>query len=106
MRLLNGFAWVEAQAKARYGKGYAALPEPARVEILSDAANAHADGARFLERMKYLTTGAYYTSEQGVEELGYVGNVAIDGDYPGPTQEAFAHLDQTLAKLNLPRRKK
>lgn len=106
MRLLNGFAWVEAQAQARYGKEYAALPEPARVEILSDAAKAHADGARFLERMKYLTTGAYYTSEQGVEELGYVGNVAIDGDYPGPTPEAFAHLDQALAKLNLPRRKK
>jgi hypothetical protein len=105
MRLLNGFAWVEAQAQARYGKDYAALPEAARAEILGDAAKAHADGARFLERVKYLTTGAYYTSEQGVEELGYVGNVAIDGDYPGPTPDAFAHLDQALAKLNLPRRK-
>ena len=102
--LLNGFAWVEAEASSRHGKNYAALPEPARTAILTDAAKVDANGARFVERMKFLTTGAYYTSEQGIEEIGYVGNVAIDGDYPGPTPEAFAHLDQVLAKLNLKRK--
>ena len=102
--LLNGFAWVEAEASSRHGKSYAALSEHARAAILADAGKVDANGARFLERMKFLTTGAYYTSEQGIEELGYVGNVAIDGDYPGPTPEAFAHLDQALAKLNLKRK--
>ena len=36
--------------------------------------------------MKFLTTGAYYTSEPGVAELGYVGNEPLEGDYPGPTR--------------------
>lgn len=99
--LLNGFTWVEAEAVSRFGKPYSALPESARAAILADAAKAGADGARFLDRMKFLTTGAYYTSEKGVEELGYVGNVALDGDYPGPTAEALAHLEQVLARLKL-----
>ena len=55
--------------------------------------------------MKFLTTGAYYTSEQGIEELGYVGNVAIQGDYPGPTKEALAHLEQVLADLKLSKKR-
>jgi hypothetical protein len=100
--LLAGFDWVEAEARARHGKGYAALDEAARAAILSDAARA--GGRGFLDRMKFLTTGAYYTSEAGIAELGYVGNTALDGDYPGPTSEAFAHLDKVLAGLNLKRK--
>ncbi|TMJ11484.1 MAG: gluconate 2-dehydrogenase subunit 3 family protein [Alphaproteobacteria bacterium] len=99
--LLAGFEWVEAEAKARHGKGYAALDEGPRATILSDAARG--GGRLFLDRMKFLTTGAYYTSEAGIEELGYIGNTALDGDYPGPTPEAFAHLDRVLATLNLKR---
>ena len=102
--LLNGFAWVENEAKARHGRSYADLPEPARAAILGDAAATDPRGAAFLGKMKFLTTGAYYTSEEGVEELGYVGNVALEGDYPGPTPEALAHLDSILAGLNLKRR--
>lgn len=102
--LLNGFAWVEAEALLRFGKAYSALPEAARAAILADAARADANGARFLERMKFLTAGAYYTSEEGVEELGYIGNVALEGDYPGPTAEALAHLDEALARLKLTRK--
>ena len=102
--LLNGFAWVESEAQARHGRSYSELPEPARAQILSDAARADPKGGAFLSKMKFLTTGAYYTSEEGVEELGYIGNVALEGDYPGPTPEALAHLDTILAGLNLKRR--
>lgn len=98
--ILNGFAWIEAQAQTRHGSGYAKLDEAKRSLILADAAKA--GGREFVERMKFLTTGAYYTSEKGIEELGYVGNVPItDSDYPGPTPEAMAHLKGVLASLNL-----
>ena len=100
--LLNGFAWVEQEARARHGKAYAQLDEAARALVLMDAVRAGPAGSAFLDRMKFLTTGAYYTSAEGIEELGYVGNVAITtGDYPGPTPEAMAHLKQVLAALNL-----
>ncbi|MEO5772812.1 MAG: gluconate 2-dehydrogenase subunit 3 family protein [Sphingomicrobium sp.] len=103
--ILNGFAWLEAEAQSRYGSRYAQLDETKRSLILADAAKADARGKAFLDRMKFLTTGAYFTSEQGIEELGYVGNTPItDGDYPGPTKEALAHLDGVLAALNLKRK--
>ena len=101
--LLNGFAWIEKEAQTRHGRAYSRLPEAARAAILKDAAGADPKGAAFLGRMKFLTTGAYYTSEIGVKELGYVGNEPIEGDYPGPTKEALAHLDQVLSSLNLKR---
>ena len=102
--ILNGFAWVEAEAKARYDKSYAALDEAGRALILADAAKSSPQGRTFLDRMKFLTTGAYYTSEQGIEELGYIGNTPMDGDYPGPTPEALSHLDSVLTKFNLKRK--
>lgn len=102
--LLKGFAWIEAEARARHGRGYAGLDEPARAAILGDAASQGGPGAAFLQRMKFLTTGAYYTSAEGIEELGYVGNEPLEGDYPGPTPEALAHLDKVLATLKLKRR--
>ena len=100
--ILNGFAWLDAEAGSRHGKPYAKLDEAARRLILADGAKAAGGGRAFLDRMKFLVTGAYYTSEQGVAELGYVGNVPItDRDYPGPTPEAMAHLKGVLASLNL-----
>lgn len=100
--VLNGFGWIEAQAQARHGSTYTNLDEAKRSLILADGAKADARGREFVERMKFLTTGAYYTSEKGIEELGYVGNVPItDSDYPGPTAEAMAHLKGVLASLNL-----
>lgn len=100
--VLSGFAWIDAQAQARHGAAYATLNEAKRSLILADAAKADARGRDFVEKMKFLTTGAYYTSEKGIEELGYVGNVPItDSDYPGPTPEAMAHLKGVLASLNL-----
>ena len=101
--LLNGFAWIEKEAQSRHNQAYSKLPEAARAAILKDAAGADPKGASFLGRMKFLTTGAYYTSEIGVKELGYVGNEPIEGDYPGPTKEALAHLDRVLSSLNLKR---
>lgn len=101
--LLAGFAWVEDESLARWGRNYAKLGEADRASILAAAGAADAEGRAFLDRMKFLTTGAYYTSEPGVAELGYIGNEALEGDYPGPTDAALAHLDQVLASLNLKR---
>lgn len=98
--ILNGFGWIEEQAQTRHTASYAKLDEAKRSLILADAAKA--GGREFVDKMKFLTTGAYYTSEQGVAELGYIGNVPItEGDYPGPTAEAMAHLKGVLAGLNL-----
>ena len=57
---------------------------------------------RFIERFRFLVTGAYFSSAQGVLELGYAGNRPIAGDYPGPSDEAEQHLQDLLKRLDLP----
>ena len=56
---------------------------------------------QFFAGLRQLAAGAYYTSPEGVRELGYMGNVPIAGDYPGPSDEAMDHLEEQLAVLGL-----
>ena len=57
--------------------------------------------AAVFNRLRSLVLAAYFCSEAGSREIGYQGNVAISGDYPGPTEEARAHLDGILDELGL-----
>ena len=38
---------------------------------------------------------------EGMADIGYMGNTPSVGPYPGPTQEALAHLNASLTKLGL-----
>ncbi|WP_293362203.1 gluconate 2-dehydrogenase subunit 3 family protein [Phenylobacterium sp.] len=54
----------------------------------------------FFKRFRYLVVGAYYTTEAGFKDLGYIGNVSRATD-PGPSAEVKAALERELAKLGL-----
>jgi len=54
---------------------------------------------QFFSRLRRLVFGGYFTSPEGVEDIGYIGNVPIAGDYPGPTDEAMEHLNRVIADL-------
>ena len=56
---------------------------------------------QFFAALRTLVVGAYYTSPEGVQELGYLGNRPISGDWPGPSAEAMTHLQDQLDKLGL-----
>lgn len=105
--VLSGLAWIDADSATRFGKPFArtTAAERARLfDLLTDQAKAPPElqkPAAFFAKVRSLTVGAYYTSEAGIAEIGYVGNEPIDGDYPGPTPEALAHLETALASLNL-----
>ena len=67
--------------------------------------------AELFGRMHALTMGAYYTTQEGWKDIGYLGNTPITGDYPGPTPEATRPLATTgtepisvgsVPKLNSP----
>lgn len=104
--ILNGFQWLDDEAQRRFGLKFLASSDIQQIAIIddiafsekaSDAVFEHA--VLFFERMRNLTLGGYFTSPEGKEDLGYMGNVAIVGDYPGPTQEAQQHLDKVIANL-------
>jgi hypothetical protein len=54
----------------------------------------------FWKKFRGLTIGAYYTTEAGFKDIGYIGNVARASD-PGPSAEVKAHLDDQFKKLGL-----
>ena len=64
------------------------------------AALAAQPGSAFFKLFRRLTVGAYYTTEAGFKDLGYIGNVARASD-PGPSQEVKAVLEREFQKLGL-----
>ena len=54
----------------------------------------------FWKKFRRLTIGAYYTTEAGFKDIGYIGNVARSSD-PGPSAEVKAVLERELKKLGL-----
>jgi len=106
--LLSGFDWCDREAQRRFNSDFRALYAADCLAIIDDIAHSGHPGDQALEgprgffgRLRQLTAGAYYTSPEGVRELGYVGNVPIPGDWPGPTEEALAHLEAALERLGL-----
>jgi hypothetical protein len=60
------------------GKDWSALTEPQRVEWLTAADPRH------FQELKGWVVGGYYSSEIGMRELGWTGNMFY-GDFPGCT---------------------
>jgi hypothetical protein len=106
--ILAGLEWLEQQSRERFGSGFASATEPQKTEVVDaiarapDATAELADKAEFFRRFRYLAVGAFYTTEAGIEDVGYIGNVPISGEYPGPSEEAMAHLAGVLKQLGLP----
>lgn len=106
--LLSGLDWCDREADRRSGSDFLSAQPEARRSIIKDIAYPDRPGSpelvgprQFFSGLRTLTAGAYYTSPEGVAELGYQGNVPIAGDYPGPSEDAMAHLEAQLEKLGL-----
>lgn len=103
--ILEGLEWLERESRERFGTGFAAAAAGERDALVAAIAEdapqaAHGQGV-FFRRFRYLAVGAFYTTEAGSADIGYLGNVPIQGDYPGPTEEAMAHLAGVLDTLGL-----
>ena len=103
-----GLVWLNAEARRRFNEPFVSLTESQRVEIIDEIAYSDQPTPTGLENpktffagLRMLVVGAFVTSPEGTEDIGYLGNVAIAGDYPGPTPEAMAHLQGLLKDLDL-----
>lgn len=71
-----------------------AAERPAAMTVLQTGADP------FFKRFRALTIGAYYTTEEGFKDIGFIGNVAREAD-EGPSAEVKAALEAQLRKLGL-----
>jgi hypothetical protein len=96
----GGLVWLDAESARRFegGRRFRDLGDDERRAICDDicdpasARPEHRQAARFFARVRDLTAGAFYTTDEGMADIGYVGNVPVHGDWPPPPPEAFSHL--------------
>ncbi len=106
--VLSALAWLDDEATMRFGSRFTALTQSQRLAIIDDIAFDTADTKPQFQRMakafallRGLVVAAFFATPEGTKDIGYVGNTAIGGDYPGPTPDARAHLDKVLSQLGL-----
>ena len=77
----GGLRWLELNSLKRFGNSFANITEKQRLEIVDDIAYPNKakatmkQGVAFFNLIRNLTTTGFYTSEIGVTDVGYMGNV-------------------------------
>ncbi len=106
--ILAALTWIDDEATLRFGSNFASLKRQQRLAIIDDIAFDNAQTKPQFQRiakafalLRGLVVAAFFSTPQGTKDIGYLGNTAIGGDYPGPTPEAKAHLNKVLADLGL-----
>jgi hypothetical protein len=95
--VIDGLAWLEAESQKRFGSGFANLIGRQKTAICDDicfvpkAKPEFRQAAVFFTLFRYLTAGGYYTTPEGMKDIGYTGNVAIE-KYDGPPSEVLKKL--------------
>jgi gluconate 2-dehydrogenase gamma chain len=101
----DGLAWLDGQSRTRFSKAFADASESQREAILNDIAwparapAGMADGVTFFNRFRDLTSYGFWSSEIGVKDLQYMGNVFAP-NWNGCPPEALRKLGVTYAKFD------
>lgn len=79
--IVEGLAWMDAEAQRRFGgKVFAELSDAEQKQIADEicwkpkAVPSLEKAVAFFERFRDLTAGGFYTTPQGTKDLGFVGN--------------------------------
>jgi hypothetical protein len=96
-QILEGLEWLNAESKTRFKKEFAELAETERQQMCDDichvptAKREFKSSARFFAKFRNLTAGGFYTTLEGMKDIQYVGNVALE-TFEGPPPEVLKHL--------------
>jgi hypothetical protein len=90
-----GLAWIDGEAKQRFGKGYAdcdLTQQTALVtEIVTDGSPARKAGYNFFKLFRDRVAGGYFSTPEGWKAIGYTGNVP-SMEFAGPSPEVLKHV--------------
>jgi hypothetical protein len=95
--ILNGLGWIEEESRRRFGTGFASAVRKQQTAICDDICDEGAakpelrDAAKFFARFRDLTSGGFYTTPEGMKDLGYIGNVPL-ATFDGPPPELIKKL--------------
>lgn len=101
------FEWLEGEARGLGAASFAAASLEQQKSLLDRIAWSDRvepglqDQASAFDTFRNLSVSAYFSSAEGSEWLGYIGNRPATGDYAGPTEAALDHLASALEPLGL-----
>ena len=82
VRVRGGVSWLDLESTHRFGRTFAKLKPAEKTAICDDicyvpkAKEEFKAGARFFSLVRNLTATAFYTTDAGMKDIGYVGNAA------------------------------
>ncbi|MBC3784470.1 gluconate 2-dehydrogenase subunit 3 family protein [Spirosoma utsteinense] len=77
----GGIRWLDNTCKKRYGKQFVQCTKAQQIEMVDQIAYPKlakpdmTQGASFFSMMRNLTASGFYSSQMGIKDIGYVGNV-------------------------------
>ena len=93
----EGIEWLQDASRRRFGRQFSGLTDEQR-RLISDgikwqetAEVSDELGARFFALVRDLVATAFYTTEEGMADIGYVGNVP-SVHFAGPSPEILQRL--------------
>jgi gluconate 2-dehydrogenase gamma chain len=95
----GGLAWLNTECNRRFGRPFKQLTAAQKTTICDDIcdedrAKKRASlqaGALFFARMRYLTMLGFYTTLEGMKDIGYVGNMPA-AEWQGPPEAILRRL--------------
>ena len=95
--IVEGLTWLDKESQKRFGADFVNLVARQKNAICDDicfvprAKPEFRQAAQFFKRYRDLTAGGYYTTPEGMKDIGYVGNVALE-KFEGPPPEVLKKL--------------
>jgi hypothetical protein len=95
--VLDGLAWLDRESQKRFGADFANLVLKQKTAICDDICSAALAkpefqiAAQFFRKFRDLTAGGFYTTPEGMKDIGYVGNVPL-ATFAGPPPEVLTKL--------------
>ncbi len=83
VRVRGGISWLNLESQKRFKRRFSKLSSDQKRQICDDicyvpkAKTEFAAGARFFSLVRNLTATAFYTTDAGMKDVGYVGNMAL-----------------------------
>lgn len=77
----GGLRWLDVQCLNRYNQAFKDCPKTQQMEIVDEIAWPEkakpqvAQGVAFFNLMRNLTASGFYTTQMGVKDIGYIGNM-------------------------------
>lgn len=95
--VLRGLEWIEGEARRRFGKNFADLDLQQTCALCDDlchepdAKPEQAEGAKFFAKFRDLTTSGFFSTPEGMKDIGYIGNMPL-AEFKGPPPEVLQKL--------------